>query len=184
LDWGLPFLTYRKYFIESIFCVKTQPSIGGSWFFHIKFKKLIDGIQGFKPQKMKFLPKYMNSKVSPSGRFAISIRGFIMLQDVNLFNTPSNNLGLQSRLNNPLYNNYHIVANFAMVVVSILFLLYSFQIYNKMQMGESRLIPMMTRFFLGLVVFLGMLSFLNRFAQKQDYNDNSLQNLTMPKLSK
>lgn len=105
-------------------------------------------------------------------------------QDVNLFDSPTNHLGLQSRLNNPLYNNYHIVANFAMVVVSILFLLYAFQIYNKMQMGETRLVPMMSRFFLGLVLFLASLSFLNSFAKKQDYNSNSLQNLSMPKLSK
>jgi hypothetical protein len=105
-------------------------------------------------------------------------------QNVDLFDTPTNNLGLQSRLNNPLYNNYHIVANFAMVVVSILFLLYAFQIYNKMQMGETKLVPMLTRFFLGLVVFLATLSFLNSFAQKQDYNGSYIQNLNMPKLSK
>lgn len=105
-------------------------------------------------------------------------------QNVDLFDTPTNNLGLQSRLNNPLYNNYHIATNFAMVVVSILFLLYAFQIYNKMQMGETRLVPMMTRFFLGLVVFLATLSFLNSYAQKQDYNGSYIQNLNMPKLSK
>lgn len=105
-------------------------------------------------------------------------------QNVDLFDSPTNNLGLQSRLNNPLYNNYHIVANLAMVVISILFVLYAFQIYNKMQMGETKLVPVMTRFFLGLVVFLASLSFLNQFAQKQDFNGNSLQNITMPKLSK
>ncbi len=115
--------------------------------------------------------------------FTIPSLGF-MGQNVDLFDTPTNNLGLQSRLNNPLYNNYHIVANLAMVVISILFLRYAFQIYNKMQMGETKLVPVMTRFFLGLVVFLASLSFLNQFAQKQDFNGNSVQNLSMPKLSK
>ena len=110
----------------------------------------------------------------------LGVRG----QNVDLFDSPTNNLGLQSRLNNPLYNNYHIAANFTMVVISILFLLYAFQIYNKMQMGETKLTAIMTRFFLGLVVFLASLSFLNHFAQKQDYNGNSLQNLNMPTLSK
>jgi hypothetical protein len=104
--------------------------------------------------------------------------------NVNLFDQPSNNLGLQSRLNDPLYGHYQTAVNFAMVVVSVLFLLYSFQIYNKMQMGESKLVPMITRFFLGLILFLGSLSFLNSFVQKQDYNSNSMQNLNMPKLSK
>jgi Domain of unknown function (DUF4134) len=128
---------------------------------------------------MKLLPRYMSSKVPHLG-----VRGLFIFQNVNLFDTPSNNLGLQSRLNNPLYNNYHIVANFAMVVVSILFLLYAFQIYNKMQMGETKLVPVMTRFFLGLIVFLASLSFLNHFAQKQDFNGNSVQNLNKPKLAK
>jgi hypothetical protein len=128
---------------------------------------------------MNFTPRFMRFSVPPSGA-----RGLFIWQNVDLFDTPTNNLGLQSRLNNPLYNNYHIVANFAMVVVSILFLLYAFQIYNKMQMGDTKLLPMMTRFFLGLVVFLASLSFLNSFAQKQDYNNNSFQNLNRPKLSK
>ncbi|MES2797382.1 MAG: hypothetical protein V4683_15530 [Bacteroidota bacterium] len=108
----------------------------------------------------------------------------VLGQDVNLFDSPSNNLGLQSRLTQPMYDNYQTVGGFAMVIVSVLFLLYSFQIYNKMQMGETKVVPMMTRFFLGLVVFIGMLSFLNKFAHKQDYNGNSFQNLTMPTLSK
>lgn len=105
-------------------------------------------------------------------------------QDVNLFDNPSNNLGLQSRLNDPFYSHYQTAANFAMVVIGIFFLLYSFQIFSKMQMGENKIVPVMTRFFLGLVVFLGMLSFLNHFAQKQDFNNNSLNNLNRPALSK
>lgn len=142
---------------------------------------------------MNFTPRFMCFSVPPLGVRGLlwGLLAFLLMppmwvrgQNVNFFDTPSNNLGLQSRLNNPLYNNYHIVANLAMVLVSILFLLYAFQIYNKMQMGETKLVPMMTRFFLGLVVFLASLSFLNSFAQKQDYNNNSVQNLNRPKLSK
>jgi hypothetical protein len=133
---------------------------------------------------MKMLSKLISFTVPPLGRSAVSIRGLLIFQDVNLFDKPTNNLGLQSRLNDPLYGNYQIAANFAMVVVSILFLLYAFQIYNKMIMGETKLVPIMTRFFLGLVVFLASLSFLNRFAQKQDYNANALQNINIPKLPK
>jgi hypothetical protein len=133
---------------------------------------------------MKMLSKSRSFTVPQSGRSDASVKGLFLFQDVNLFDIPTNNLGLQSRLNNPLYDNYHIAANFAMVVISMLFLLYAFQIYNKIQLGETKLVPIITRFFLGLVVFLASLSFLNSFSQKQDYNNNSVQNLNRPKLTK
>lgn len=116
-------------------------------------------------------------------RFGVrSLKACFLFQNVDLFDTPSNRLGLQSRLNQPLYSNYQVAAQFAMVLVGILFVLFAFQIYNKIQMGETRLVPMMTRFFLGLVLFLGLLATLNRFAGGQDFGANTTPHLQMPHL--
>jgi Domain of unknown function (DUF4134) len=89
--------------------------------------------------------------------------------NVDLGSLASNSSQLKGRINDPLYENAHVIVPFTMVIISILFLLYSFQIFNKWQGGEKNVIPMITRWVFGLCLFIVMITFLNAFIVKQDF---------------
>lgn len=95
--------------------------------------------------------------------------------DINLDSAPNNSTALRSKLNDPLYNNANKIVPFTMVVVSILFILGAFQIYNKMHLGETNVMGMITRWILGIVMFLALMTFLNMFIKNQDFNRTSPQ---------
>ena len=99
----------------------------------------------------------------------ISLNGYCQA-NVNLDVAPSNATGLTTKLNDPLYNHANKIVPFTMVVVSILFILAAFQIYNKMIMGEEKVIGMIARWMFGILLFISLMTFLNAFISKQDFN--------------
>ncbi len=103
--------------------------------------------------------------------------------NVDLGGLASNSSQLKGRINDPLYENAHVIVPFTMVIISILFLLYSFQIFNKWQGGEKNVIPMISRWVFGLCLFIVMITFLNSFIAKQDFKRTSKPNFEMQKLN-
>ncbi len=103
--------------------------------------------------------------------------------NVNLRETASNATGLEGRINDPLYNNADKIVPFVMVVISLLFLLYAFQIFNKWQMGEQNVIPMISRWILGLSLFIVIITFLNGFIANQDFKRASKPHFEMKRLN-
>ncbi len=103
--------------------------------------------------------------------------------NVDLRGLASNSSQLKGRINDPLYENAHVIVPFTMVIISILFLLYSFQIFNKWQGGEKNVIPMISRWVFGLCLFIVMITFLNAFIAKQDFKRTVKPNFEMQKLN-
>lgn len=103
--------------------------------------------------------------------------------NVDLGGLASNSSQLKGRINDPLYENAQVIVPFTMVIISILFLLYSFQIFNKWQRGEKNVIPMISRWVFGLCLFIVMITFLNAFIAKQDFKRSVKPNFEMQKLT-
>jgi Domain of unknown function (DUF4134) len=102
--------------------------------------------------------------------------------NVELTDPANNSTRLKGRINDPLYANANVIVPFTMVVISILFLLYAFQIYNKWQMGEKNVVPMISRWVFGLCLYVVLTTFLNAFIAKQDFKRTDKPNFELKKL--
>lgn len=90
--------------------------------------------------------------------------------DIDLNQVPWNASGLSTKLNNPLYSNAPSIVAFVAIILAILGILYAIQIYQKMQIGEGNVSAMMSRWGLGLILFVACMTYLSAFVAKQDFN--------------
>jgi hypothetical protein len=88
--------------------------------------------------------------------------------DYSSANRPNGNLGLRGQVTRPLAEKIPVIINFVFVVLALVSLGVAGKIYTRWQEGDTNVIPMITRWFFGMLLTLALLFFLQAYYKTQD----------------
>lgn len=88
--------------------------------------------------------------------------------DYSSANRPNGNLGLRGQVTRPLAEKIPVIIKFVFAALALVSLGVAGKIYTRWQEGDTNVIPMITRWFFGMLLTLALLYFLQEYYKTQD----------------
>ena len=101
--------------------------------------------------------------------FTISI-DFCFAQ-VNLHKSNANALGADTYITSPIHQNIGKIHAFALILLFIIGIGASYKIYARWQMGEDDVLPLIYRWWGGIILCFFVLQFLRNYISRQSFGE-------------
>jgi hypothetical protein len=95
---------------------------------------------------------------------------------VNLHKSNTNAIGVDTYLTSPLHQNIAKIHAFALILLFILGLVASYKIYVRWQLGEEDVMPLIVRWWGGIILCFFVIQFLRIYLSKQSFGEYSSPN--------
>jgi hypothetical protein len=97
-------------------------------------------------------------------------------QSVNLHKSNTNAIGVDTYLTSPLHQNIAKIHAFALILLFVLGLVASYKIYVRWQLGEEEVMPLIVRWWGGIILCFFVIQFLRIYLSKQSFGEYSSPN--------
>jgi hypothetical protein len=95
---------------------------------------------------------------------------------INLHKSNTNAIGVDTYLTSPLHQNIAKIHAFALILLFILGLAASYKIYVRWQLGEEDVMPLIVRWWGGIILCFFIIQFLRIYLSKQSFGEYSSPN--------
>jgi hypothetical protein len=85
--------------------------------------------------------------------------------------------GAKNYIAQPLINNFPVFYNFMVVCLMILAIWISNRIYVRWQLGDDEVLPSIAKWFFGIILTFGLITFLKLFISNQDFSGLATPNI-------
>ena len=92
-------------------------------------------------------------------------------QAINLHKSNAHAIGADAYITTPIHRNMAIIHAFALVILFIIALVASYKIYVRWQMGEDDVLPLIYRWWGGIVLCFFILQFLRNYISRQSFGE-------------
>jgi hypothetical protein len=95
---------------------------------------------------------------------------------INLHKSNTNAIGVDTYLTSPLHQNMAKIHVFALILLFVLGLVASYKIYVRWQLGEEDVMPLIVRWWGGIILCFFVIQFLRIYLSKQSFGEYSSPN--------
>lgn len=95
----------------------------------------------------------------------------IAFAQVNLHKSNANALGADAYITTPIHHNIGKIHAFALVLLFIIGLVATYKIYHRWQLGEEDVLPLIYRWWSGIIVSFFILQFLRNYLSHQSFGE-------------
>lgn len=95
---------------------------------------------------------------------------------INLHKSNVTPLGGDTYISTPIHQNMEVVYEFSMLLLFIVGVVVSYKIFVRWQMGEEDVIPLIVKWWGGLVACFFIIQFLRMYISKQSFGEFSTVN--------
>lgn len=101
--------------------------------------------------------------------FTISIN-FCFAQ-VNLHKSNANALGADTYITSPIHHNIGRIHAFALILLFLMALVATYKIYHRWQLGEEEVLPLIYRWWGGIILSFFIIQFLRIYISQQSFGE-------------